>query len=367
MDLTARQALITKAAKRLGMNRNLLLSATVESLEQALETGSREGLVNKHGEPLLHGGDESPKGTGDLASMIAAAIDPFLSAKLDADGVQAMIDAALENFEGGSTMRHEFNLPEGEKRVIDGLVHPAFPELVKRATRRQNSLLLGPAGSGKSYAAEQAAKLLDLPFYPVSCGKQTSKTDIFGFMHAGGSYVAGPLYTAMKFGGVMCWDEFDRINDAVGVMANNPLANGVCLFPNGEVVRKHADCIFVVTMNSLHGATAEYTTATKQDVSTLTRFAKIDWSYAPEFELALFGTCEKTTAWVKYCQSVRSTADRLGLRSFKVTPRTMEYGAFDLKCGDSFAEIEKAWMFCGVPDADVQRVRQNVAVPSELR
>ena len=54
----------------------------------------------------------------------------------------------------------------------------------------------------------------------------------------------------------------------------------------------------------------------------------------------------------------------MGVESFKVTPRTMEFGAQDLAAGDSWEEVENAYMFACVPNVDVAKVRQNVQRPA---
>jgi hypothetical protein len=160
------------------------------------------------------------------------------------------------------------------------------------------------------------------------------------------------------------FDEGDRLNPDVSVMLNSLLANRTTVFPNGERVTCHENTIFIFCCNTLNGATREYNSASKQDTSTITRFAKLEWNYDAEWELATFAIGRQGRAWVGYCQDIRRAVASLGIESFKVTPRTMEFGAQDLAAGDGWDEVEQAYMFACVPPVDVAKVRQNGQRPA---
>jgi SpoVK/Ycf46/Vps4 family AAA+-type ATPase len=50
-------------------------------------------------------------------------------------------------------------LPDGAEKIIAD-AHPKFSRLLKQLNRKHNVMLVGPAGSGKTYAAEQVAGIL---------------------------------------------------------------------------------------------------------------------------------------------------------------------------------------------------------------
>ena len=68
------------------------------------------------------------------------------------------------------------------------LVHPAFEKVVKILSsvkrKEKNIMFVGPAGSGKTHLAGCVAESLQLPFYPMSVGLQTTKSDLLGFVNA---------------------------------------------------------------------------------------------------------------------------------------------------------------------------------------
>jgi hypothetical protein len=80
------------------------------------------------------------------------------------------------------------DLPEMEWGEI---THPKLPDLVSLLKADMNVLLVGPAGSGKSYMAAQAAKALSIPFRGfVSCTNGTSESAFLGQLlpHDGGGF-----------------------------------------------------------------------------------------------------------------------------------------------------------------------------------
>src|SRR5882724_12031958 len=63
---------------------------------------------------------------------------------------------------------------------MDGKVHEKFSEILDLAAQRMETLMVGPAGCGKSHLAEQIAKALGLRFGSISCSSGMSEGQITG-------------------------------------------------------------------------------------------------------------------------------------------------------------------------------------------
>jgi len=97
-----------------------------------------------------------------------------------------------------------------------GLQHKQFPTLLKLCQLRNADgfqypvWLPGPAGSGKTTAARNVAKALELPF--LFTGAVDQPYSLLGFRDAGGNYARTSFREAFENGGVFLWDEVDASN-----------------------------------------------------------------------------------------------------------------------------------------------------------
>lgn len=174
-----------------------------------------------------------------------------------------------------------------EVTKIDGLTHPKFDTILKTIHCGLCPFIVGPAGSGKTYTAQQCAKALNLPFYALSISAQTTQSQIFGYMNANGNFVETDFYKAFINGGVFCFDEIDNGNPNVLAAINSALSNGICSFANG-MQEKHVDFKVVATANTIgNGATAQYVGRNAIDKATLDRFVMVPYGYDPALELMM--------------------------------------------------------------------------------
>ncbi len=175
--------------------------------------------------------------------------------------------------------------------------HKKFDEVGVVLRNRLNAFLYGPAGSGKSYIAEQIAELLNLPFYSISVSYQTSVSTLMGYMDANGHYVRSLLREAFENGGVFCIDEIDAGNQNV-IMCLNSITNSENVAFPDKMVKKHKDFIAVATANTAGtGNDLQYVGRERIDASTLSRFVKIKVDYDIALERALI---EKSP----YCEQI---------------------------------------------------------------
>ena len=216
--------------------------------------------------------------------------------------------------------------------VISGARHTQLDQLIAVSAQRLPVMLVGMAGSGKTHAAAQVAEAFDLKFYAMSVGAQTSKSDIIGFVHAGGEYVRTLFREAYEEGGVFLMDEIDAGNANVLIMVNAALSNDYCAFPD-KMVKRHKDFVFIASANTFgNGANRQYVGRNQLDAATLDRFALIEWRIDDKLEKVLAGDSTDGQRWYEAVLRVRRKVESEGMRVL-VTPRATMRGAKLLAAG----------------------------------
>ena len=272
-------------------------------------------------------------GAAGVANELAALIGKLATQSVTPESVAALVDsriqAALAN---GPVLRVEMRDTSGDVRTHSGLAHKTFATLARMAAARQsdgfplNIWLSGPAGSGKTRAGQDLAKLLGLPFYGM--GAQQTAYGVLGYCDGAGTYHGTPFRTAFEHGGVFQADEIDAWeNEAVQAM-NSATSNDFCQFPD-SVVARHPDFRCIAGANTWgHGATADYVGRNKIDGASLTRFTKLAWEYDESLESALCGNAE----FAARVQRARAKAVQAGLKVL-ITPRATMQGAALIAAG----------------------------------
>ena len=226
----------------------------------------------------------------------------------------------------------------GAEKKVDGLAHEKFHKLLNAMQSSFPVMLVGPAGTGKTYAAEQVAKTFHLAFEAISVGAQTSKSDLLGFMSANNEYVGTGFRRAFEFGGVFLMDEIDAGNANVLVIMNAALSGTQCAFPDG-MVNKHADFKFIGTANTYGtGASRQYVGRTQLDAATLDRFVTIEWNVDELLEGATVKDYSFGAKWHKVIKAIRAEAITKDYRVV-ISPRATMKGAQLLELGFEFQEV----------------------------
>jgi MoxR-like ATPase/predicted translin family RNA/ssDNA-binding protein len=170
----------------------------------------------------------------------------------------------------------EVTLPAGGKITVAGHTHAILPELLLALGARCHVLLVGPAGTGKSTLATQAAEALGLELQAISLGPTTPMSKVFGYFDAHGNYHDTPFRRAFEHGGVMLLDELDNGHPGLLAELNQALALGRCAFADG-MVAAHPDFRLVATGNTYGtGGDRHYVGRQALDAATLDRFVTID-------------------------------------------------------------------------------------------
>ena len=225
--------------------------------------------------------------------------------------VLAAVNAKLEPILKAAPVVHEYKIVrlDGSTYKTTGEhYHAKFKEIVQALAMGEFPYLHGPAGSGKSEIARQAAAALGLDFYMQSCLTETFS--LSGFKSANGEYQDTPFYKAFRFGGLYLLDEMDACLPEVLTNLNQALANGYYNFA-GEVVKAHENFHIIGTGNTaLQGATSEYNTRYAMDKATIDRFCPIYIDYDPEIE-KLCANGEESV--LEYIHDLRQSAAAAGV------------------------------------------------------
>ena len=344
----------------------------VEAKPRATVAASEEKLLATLRE--LVGGRPAALDEGRVDDIASAVIDREFKAHLEhhigngsfpVNRVQDLIDKAM----AGQVRHIVVHQPNGETREMPRQ-HYKFELLLKALSMRLNVAMVGPAGSGKTTAAESAGKALGLPFEAMSVGPMTSKADLLGFTDAHGKYHDTATVRMAVNGGVMLWDEFDAANASVATYGNMLLANDK--FGTAEGMKgKHRDFCLVAGLNTYGmGANRVYVGRNQLDGATLDRFVVIDWDYDEGFEASMVGAdgfrsptldvadggTMDATEWMSYVVNIRRACEKLAIRHV-ISPRATIHGCKLFAAGVGLAHVETMVLWKGLDAATVAKVK----------
>ena len=263
--------------------------------------------------------------------------------------------------------RIEVKVPDGRTFKTDAgeIVHPCVTELVGYLARRRHVYAHGPAGSGKTFGAEQACKLVGLECAVITMPGMTY-SKILGFAAADGEQVGTTLLDCFENGKVAILDEFDRTLPAVAAALNSMLENG--RFAQGKrTITRHPDFCVVATGNTdLRGGTRVYTSAQPIDYATAARFAFVSWPYDQEHEMSLVRSVlppVPSKALVAWVRKVRAMLTRDHIETVLCGPREAYRIAEDVACGVPMDRSAEAWVWRGLDKDTVTRLIQACPYP----
>lgn len=257
--------------------------------------------------------------------------------------VENLINTKLAELKSELVRVIEVKQPGDLPNKAVGACHKLTEQIATVANCGIHQMLVGPAGSGKTTCVEKVSEILGLDFFPMSVGPQTTKSDLLGFIDAGGNYHTTVLREAFEKGGMLLLDELDAANAGVLTVINSLLANGYCSFPDG-VIRKHDNFRCVCACNTYgRGADRQYVGRNQLDAATLDRFAVVDFDYDEDLELAIAGN----KSWVKKVQRYRKRAFDLKMRVV-ISPRASISGAKLLASGMDENLVEELVIWKGV-------------------
>lgn len=299
-----------------------------------------------------------------LRKEVAKDMEPVVAetiGKITAKEVSSLtenVNEAIGRLEKAAQEVRPIVVKKGRKtKQIEGVRHANFDRLLVATQCGQPVLLVGPAGTGKTHSASQIAEVLGLEFYSISVGAQTSKSDLLGFIHAGGEYITTQFREAYEKGGLYLLDEADAGNSNVLILLNAALSNGYMAFPD-KMVQAHEDFRLIASANTFgHGASRQYVGRNQLDAATLDRFTVLPWDIDDRVEKSLSGDQD---SWYNVVKAVRKRAiDELQLRVV-ISPRATKRGAELLTAGMPYEDAVEMALLANLP-GDQQDDLRNVA------
>lgn len=275
------------------------------------------------------------------------------------DSMRTRMDEALSALDGLLTNKPLVVNLGTVQEPKNQIVHSAFGKIIKvlsSAKRKEkNIMLVGGAGGGKTHLVKQIAESLNLKFYPMSVGLQTTKSDLLGFINANGVYMPSVIRHAYENGGVLLLDEFDAAHAGVVTILNSLLANGHAIFPD-KVIEKHKDFVCICACNTYgRGANVDYVGRNRLDGATLDRFIVINVDYDENLESSL----TDNERWFGVVQKIRKNIQDQGIKMI-VSPRASMDGADLLDAGFGIAEVVDMVILKGVDEDTKQKVLRGV-------
>ncbi len=173
---------------------------------------------------------------------------------------------------------------------------PYFFEVIDDVLAGNNVYLIGEAGGGKTYTAEEVAKKLKREYTIINCSQYTSPTEILGGQTIDG-YKEGKLIDAWRKGKILILDEMPRLDPNTAGLFNDALAkssktreakNALISSTNPEEppIERNEKFALIGTGN-IYPNTAppeKYKANNQQDLSLLDRFSgsvyKVEYSRA---------------------------------------------------------------------------------------
>lgn len=280
-----------------------------------------------------------------------------------AAAIMPAVQKAAEQAAANCGVRHVEVAAVADRPAVDlGVQHVNFSKLWQLSQVRTaggcrlNIYLYGPAGTGKTTAAESVARGIygnnDYSEHFHANGAISAPHELLGYMDAGGVYHETEFYKAFKNGGVYLFDELDSSSPAAVLAFNQALANGCAAFPCG-MVRRHPDCVIIAGGNTCmrgDGAGSGFQRV-RHDAAFRDRFVFLDWPIDEKLEVAVAAAYgEAGAAWCKDVQKMRAAAARVGVRDFEITPRATYNGAAMLAAGIERVDVLAACVRKGLGD-----------------
>lgn len=245
--------------------------------------------------------------------------------------------------------------------------HAQFHKLLSLVNLREEVLLFGPPGVGKSYSAKAAAEAVGLEYGELSVGPTTTESKLLGYQDANGRYVSTEFRRRYEEGGVFLLDETDNGNGSVMAVLNNALSTGRLAFPDA-VIERNDDFVLIATANTVGtGATREFLGRQPLDAAFRDRFSVIDWN----IDVALEGSIaeakgealgldpKKVADWIETVRKIRNGIEKSSQFKVMATPRAVYKGIALLSAGWKKGEVEDAVIWKGCPPEIKRKVKEH--------
>jgi len=155
--------------------------------------------------------------------------------------------------------------------------HPEYENVIQSMLLTGKAMLVGPAGTGKTYMVSDIAKKLKLPFYKYSCSRDSSVHDLLGYKQpTSETYLETAFLNAYENGGVFLVDEYDAMSGDMSLFFNGVADSSEFIsVPHRDtkpVAKKHPRFYIVMCGNTWGKGSHEYSGRDFQDQALLDRF-----------------------------------------------------------------------------------------------
>ena len=229
-------------------------------------------------------------------------------------------------------------------------------------------MIVGGAGSGKTFMAQQMHKILAETFEQEDyvfgmSGAMYQAHEVRGYMDATGNYVESSFVRCFRDGGLFLFDEIDGSNPQALVALNASLENEIADFPCG-VVQRHKNFRMIACANTYgKGADREYVGRNQLDGATLDRFKPIiDVDYDENLELAI----TPNENFTKVVQMLRHAKDSMKIRHI-ISPRASISGGGAINDGVNFNEVINEYVLSGLDKDTCRRIIEESGGISRLK
>jgi MoxR-like ATPase len=200
---------------------------------------------------------------------------------------------------------------EKDQKDAGGHAHPVFQKVLRLCRAGVNVMLVGPAGCGKTYLAEQVATALGKTFGSISGSSGVSESQLTGRLlptGEGGRFEYTPSVFVKEYesGGAFLFDEIDAFDPNVLLVANQALANGGFHVESRAAaglptyVRRGEGSVLIGSANTYGtGADMLYVGRNGLDAASADRWYMVAMTYDPVFEASLIGLPRPhVTPWI---------------------------------------------------------------------
>lgn len=302
-----------------------------------------------------------------LARALAPLMPPLPAAGVDADAVRGIVAECLAS-QPPRVLRIE---APAATATLEGRQHYRLPLVIRAASAGVPLMLVGPAGTAKTTAAERAAEALGRPFVRVSVSRETSRAELLGCILPSGAKSPCLVREAFEHGKLLVLDEADA--GGAGLVALNALtANGNAAF-HGEMVPRHPAFAIIATANTWGSGAAGGYRREQMDAALLDRFAMFEVGHDPGLEASLCGAHRDSPAcdpeeggrvtpaeWLRILGAHREAFRSLGIQHPLLTSmRPAELGARLAAAGIGKAHLLQALIRRGMPQEQWAKVESN--------
>lgn len=160
---------------------------------------------------------------------------------------------------------------------VDHLAHPIYEKAISSLIIQKKLMLVGPAGTGKTYMVKEFAKSLSLPFYKYSCSRDSSVHDLLGYKQpTSEEYLNTVFLNCYENGGIFLVDEFDSMSADMALFFNGVSDSSDSISiphrDNNPIAYKHKDFYIVMCGNTWGRGSQDYTGRDFQDMALMDRF-----------------------------------------------------------------------------------------------